>query len=142
MQNLHDKVSRELVDALERFLDGEIELERLLEAQERENLVCEFESWERVRSELKESVFQLTRKLFTEANECEKEIRTFQRLDETAFVDCDVKGLTAHALLLGRNKAPPFGFEHSNWYLGPYPTIHMVEMLRTDPSEEVARDKP
>ncbi|ELA42908.1 uncharacterized protein VICG_00223 [Vittaforma corneae ATCC 50505] len=136
MQSLHDKVSKELLESLEKFLDDKIELDDLLIAQEREDLACRYESWDMMKKELKESIFQLAERLFRAVNECEREIKTLEKLNESKSIECDLEEVSSHAQLLSRNRAPPVGFEHSNWYLGPYPAAHMIEMLREGAEEK------
>lgn len=142
MQNLYDKISMKLVEALNQFLDGEIYIDELLEAQEREQLVYSCDKWEKMQREARSSIFQHTDKLFKEASECEKELRTIEKLAEQVEVECEKEALESHAFLLGRNRAPPPGFEHSNWYLGPYPALHLLEMLRDDLNDDKTTDNP
>lgn len=136
MQSFHEKIGNQLVEATQRYMNNELELEELLKMQERESLVFEHKKWPEIKTNLRNRVFQLTKQLFSQINECEKYLRTFERLDESVEVDCDVDQLISHAFFLGRNRMPPPGFEHSNWYLGPYPTVQMIEALREETTEK------
>lgn len=137
MQNLYDKVTSEFTEVLEKYIKDEMTIKDVLKAQEREKLVLNHENWNKIKGELKENIFQLTKKLYEEINECDKKIRTFKQINEEKEYEIDENSLISHALLLSRNKAPPVGFENSNWYLGPYPTIQMIEALNDENKEKM-----
>lgn len=132
MQSFYDRVSGELLQAIEKYMNDEMELEDVLVVQEKEVLLTEYEKWPEYKKYLRGRVFELTRKLFSDVCEVEQYVRTFQKLDESKEVECDSDALISHSFILGRNRAPPPGFEHSNWYLGPYPTMQMIEVLREE----------
>lgn len=129
MQNFYDKVSKDLLESVEKYLNSEIELEELLIAQEREKLLYEYKNWDNIKKDLKESIFKMTEKLFREINECEKKIKTFKKLNESNNIECDIDSLISHSFITNRNRMPPAGYEHSNWYLGAYPTVNMIENI-------------
>ncbi|KAM0681740.1 hypothetical protein GINT2_000254 [Glugoides intestinalis] len=136
MQSFHEKIGNQLVEATQRYMNNEIELDELLKMQERECLVFDHKKWPEIKTNLRTRVFQLTKQLFSHINECEKYLRTFESLYKDVELDCDIDQLVSHAFFLGRNRMPQVGFEHSNWYLGPYPTIQMIEALREEPTEK------
>lgn len=136
MQNLYDKVTSEFTELLEKYMNNEIDIKDVLKMQEREKLVLDHENWNNKKNELKESMFQLTKHLYEQINECDKKIRTFKLMNEEKEYEIDKDTLVSHAILLSRNKAPPAGFESSHWYLGPYPTIQMIEALNDQNYED------
>lgn len=135
MQSLHEKIGIQLIDAVQKYMDGEIGIEDVLKIQEKESLLCDYEKWSSIKKQLKDSLFKITRDMFTDVNECNKNIQILEKINESKVIECDVDGITSHSFLLGRNRAPAVGFEHSNWYLGPYPTFQMAEALAEDENE-------
>lgn len=129
MQNLHEKIGSQLIDAVEKYMNDEIPLEDVILIQEKENLIYKYDKWSSMKKELKESLFEITRDIFTDVNECSKNIQVLEKINESKIIECDLDGIISHSFLLNRNRAPPVGFEHSNWYLGPYSTFQMAEAL-------------
>lgn len=129
MQELYDKITEEFTEAFEKYMNDEITFEEIQKIQEKENLILQHKDWSDRRIKLKENIFQFSKKLYSEINECEQKIRTFKTISTEIEFEIDEEALLSHAMLMARNKVPPSGFENSNWYLGPYPTLQTIEAL-------------
>jgi hypothetical protein len=135
MQELYDKVSQELYDAANSYFNDEISLEDFEKIQEREILVLNHSNWTERKTKLKESIFNLTKQLYNDINACEQKIRIFKSISSSKEFEIDEEAIISQAKYLSRNRAPPAGFENSNWYLGPYPTVQMIEALNESTEE-------
>ncbi|KAI5169562.1 hypothetical protein PAEPH01_0816 [Pancytospora epiphaga] len=137
MNRLYQEVSNELVKAFEEYIDGTITLSELHKVSLRENLVYEHRSWQSTSSLLRSRIFTYVKQLYDEISEMDKNLRTLEMLCKGERRIFDRDALISHSLLLGRNRMPPTGLAGSAWYVGPYPTLMMVNVLST---EEEARE--
>lgn len=159
MQRLYEKIAKELENTLVKYMEGEASLDELLEVQRKENLLLDCKNWEIMRRKLKNSVFELSMKLFAEINECQRLLDIYEKYrkcesgssitvndvnNSNDISECNKEGaslseesLISHALVLARNRMAPPGFEHSNWYLGPFPSNQNIEALNTEEKDKV-----
>lgn len=133
MDRLYEKVAEELVGTVKRYMDNKTDLEDVLLAQERMLLLWECKNWALMKRRLKNSIFELSLELFNKIGDCEKLVKTFEKMNASKVIDCDVEGLLASSMLIGRNSIPPAGFGQSAWYVSPFPTIQMIEALKEEP---------
>lgn len=132
MDKLYEKITEELIETTKKYMDNKASLEDVLLVQERMFLLWECKNWISMKRKLETSIFELSLKLFNKISNCEKLVRTFEKINAPKVIDCDVGGLLASSMLIGRNTMPPAGFEQSPWYVGPFPSIQMIEALKDD----------
>lgn len=132
MDKLYEKITEELIEVTKKYMNSKASLEDVLIAQERMSLLWECKNWASMKKRLETSIFELSLELFNKINSCEKLVRAFEKMNVPKPIDCDVEGLLASSMLIGRNSMPPAGFEQSPWYVGPFPSIQMIEALKDD----------
>lgn len=132
MDKLYEKVTGELLTMTKMYMNNRASLEEVLLSQEKVSLLWECKNWTSMKRKLKTSIFELSLELFNKINDCERLVRAFEKMNISETIDCDIEGLVAHSKLVGRNSAPPAGFEQSTWYLSPFPSIQMIEALREE----------
>lgn len=134
MDKLYERITEELLTVTKMYMSNKASLEDVLISQERMFLLWECKNWASMRKKLKASIFELSLELFNKINDCERLVKAFEKMSISRTIDCDVEGLVANSMLVGRNSAPPVGFEQSTWYLSPFPSIQMIEALKEEDS--------
>jgi len=140
MAFIYEEICRLTVAAAERYLNDEISLEELLAVEEKMSLGWSYNEWPNMKQHLKNSIFENTLELYNKINDCERLVLSLQKMDKPRVIECNIEDLTAHAMILGRNRAPPLGLEQSSWYLPPFPSIQMIEALIEKPSQDIKND--
>lgn len=139
MNQLYKEVSSRLIESVKQYMDGTITLEDLKEADLHEKLVYEHQTWDSLEQSLRSNIFVRTKELYEEINKMDKNIREMDQRCKSALYDIDEDAVKAHAHLLGRNRMPPAGFYNTTWYLGPVPTLNMVDALKENIQKPVHR---
>lgn len=141
MNRLYQEVSQRFIDSIEKYMDGQMSLDELKEVDRQEKLVYEYQSWETMARALRTHIFTHTKVLYDEINELDRHIRMVDNMCSGKEYDVDIDGVIAHSQMLGRNRMPPLGFQGSAWYVGPFPTLQMVDVLKnTDDDQESTAD--
>lgn len=130
MNRLYQEISRQFIESIEKYMDGRMTLDELREMDMQEKLVYEHQSWEPMAHVLRTHIFTHTKVLYDEINKLDKHIRTVDSMCSGRECEVDMDGVIAHSQMLGRNRIPPFGFHGSSWYVGPFPTLQMVGVLK------------
>ena len=141
MNRLYQEISQQFVDSIEKYMDGRMTLEELKEMDRQEKLVYEHQSWETMARTLRIHIFTHTKALYDEINELDKYILMVDSMCNGKECEVDIDGVLAHSQMLGRNRMPPFGFQGSAWYVGPFPTLQMAGALKdADEGQESAAE--
>lgn len=132
MDKLFADVSEDLYKCLELYMDNKIEIDELYEAERKVILVLNYNKWSKIKEELKEDICRMTLELHNKIEECEILVLLYERITQSNTVEIEEDELLSSSSLIGRNRAPPIGFEHSTWFLPAFPTIQLIEALEED----------
>ncbi|KAI4291756.1 hypothetical protein PAPHI01_1030 [Pancytospora philotis] len=142
MNQLYREASERLLESVSKYMEGEITLDELKEADLQEKLVYEYQTWDSLEQALRSNIFAKVRRLYDEVNQMDKCVRELDQLCAPKVHDVDIEAVKAHAHILGRNRMPPAGFYGSSWYCGAFPTSDMVDSLKENIKDEPAQNAP
>ncbi|KAL6121529.1 hypothetical protein NUSPORA_01533 [Nucleospora cyclopteri] len=124
---LYEEISKELEDAIIKYMRGEINVETVCKADLREKLF--HSNWNEKKAELKNKIHESLKEICLELNEVEKNTKILKDLIKENKKEINMEDILSHAMLLGRNRNPPQGAENSQFYLPPFPNQFMTTNL-------------
>lgn len=135
MSHIIDNLNSEFIESVEKYLNNEITLESLKIQEEKLCFIWEYNRWDEIRKTMKMEIFQLTMKLYNRIGACQRLVDSLEKLNKEEELECELDDIMSRSMMLSRNKASPLGFEASSWYVGPFPTLQMLEALKEEGEE-------
>lgn len=122
---VYEKTIKELKEGIKKYMNDELELEKLLELNYKKNLFKNDlkNTIEKEEKRLKQFIFTCIKLLYSKINKIEEKKNALYTIDDT-YIDIDKHELFLYGIFVGQNKIPPQGAETSQYYLPPYSILN------------------
>lgn len=135
MNRLYKEVSEELLLGLRRYMNSEISYEETKRLSTRESLAFKSSEWSSIIEEKTCSILNTYRKVYDEILRIEENVKMAEKLNRNVMFDVEMEALLGHSEISGRNRAQPKGYEASNLYLPPFPSLMLADALNKTESD-------
>nr|AGE95758.1 hypothetical protein ECU06_0850 [Encephalitozoon cuniculi] len=139
MDRLYREVSEEFLAGLRKYINDEMSYAELERLSTREALAFNSHRWGAVIEEKSCEALRMKRRVYDELLGIEEKVRTMEKMENRREFDVDLAGLVSHSEIVGRNRSHPPGYENTDLYFPPFPSLGMVRFLN-DSSMESSDD--